>query len=81
MPFLIFYGVGTMIGGGFCALPRHISAEAGTAKPLALLVSGGLALMSACSFAELCSRSPAALTFFGFLATLSVLGFKLWTLA
>lgn len=58
LPALILYGVGTMVGGGFYALLGEITVEAGSATPLALLLSGVLALLSACSFAELSSRYP-----------------------
>ena len=55
---LILYGLGTMIGGGFYALLGEIAEEAGLFMPLAFLLSGGLAFISATSFAELSSRFP-----------------------
>jgi APA family basic amino acid/polyamine antiporter len=58
LPFLIFYGLGTMVGGGFYALLGVVLQEAGSATPFALLLTGLLALLSACSFAELSSRYP-----------------------
>lgn len=58
LPLLVFYGVGTMVGGGFYALLGEISGAAGRATPLALLLAGGLAFLAACSFAELGSRFP-----------------------
>jgi len=58
LPMLIFYGVGTMIGGGFYALLGKVAGEAGHAVPIALAASGVLALLSALSFAELSSRFP-----------------------
>jgi amino acid transporter len=58
LPMLILYGLGTMIGGGFYALLGEIADEAGLFTPLAFLLSGGLAFISATSFAELSSRFP-----------------------
>ncbi|MBA6346716.1 MULTISPECIES: APC family permease [unclassified Colwellia] len=58
LPMLILYGLGTMIGGGFFALLGEIADEAGLFMPLAFLLSGGLAFISATSFAELSSRFP-----------------------
>jgi amino acid transporter len=55
---LIFYGVGTMVGGGFYALLGEVAGEAGMAAPFALVLSGLLAFVSATSFAELSSRYP-----------------------
>ncbi|QGX39768.1 APC family permease [Permianibacter aggregans] len=58
LPFLILYGVGTMVGGGFYALVGKVAGEAGYYAPLALVLSGLLALLSGLSFAELSSRYP-----------------------
>jgi APA family basic amino acid/polyamine antiporter len=58
LPMLILYGLGTMIGGGFYALLGEISEEAALFTPLAFLLSGVLAFISATSFAELSSRFP-----------------------
>lgn len=58
LPMLIFFGVGTMVGGGFYALLGKVSGEAGMATPFALMLTGLLALVSATSFAELASRYP-----------------------
>ncbi|MFT5521171.1 MAG: APA family basic amino acid/polyamine antiporter [Enterobacterales bacterium] len=55
---LIFYGVGTMVGGGIYALLGKVTGEAGIFSPWALLIAGGLAIFSALSFAELSSRLP-----------------------
>lgn len=49
-----------MIGGGFYALIGKVIGEAGMATPLALLLSGGLALLSGVSFAELAARYPSS---------------------
>ncbi|MFW2403945.1 MAG: APC family permease [Gammaproteobacteria bacterium] len=58
LPFLILYGVGTMVGAGFYALMGKVVGEAGMAAPLAFMLTGLLAAVSACSFAELSSRFP-----------------------
>ena len=58
LPGMVFYGVGTMVGGGIYALLGKILQGAGVFTPLALLLAGGLALLSAFSFAELTRRYP-----------------------
>ncbi|MEA1889365.1 MAG: APC family permease [Pseudomonadota bacterium] len=58
LPFLILYGLGTMVGGGFYALLGKISGEAALFTPIAFLCAGLLAFISATSFAELSSRLP-----------------------
>ncbi len=58
LPMLILYGLGTMIGGGFYALLGEIAEESALFTPLAFLLSGVLAFISATSFAELSSRFP-----------------------
>ncbi|MEA1922122.1 MAG: APC family permease [Pseudomonadota bacterium] len=58
LPFLILYGVGTMVGGGFYALIGKVAGEAGLFAPIAFLCAGLLAFISATSFAELSSRLP-----------------------
>jgi len=58
LPQLVFYGVGTMVGGGFYALTGKVAAEAGMMAPVAFLVSGLLAAVNAFTFAELSSRMP-----------------------
>jgi amino acid transporter len=58
LPMLILYGLGTMIGAGFYALLGEIAGEASLFTPLAFLLAGFLAFISATSFAELSSRFP-----------------------
>jgi amino acid transporter len=58
LPGMVFYGVGTMVGGGIYALLGKIVQGAGMFTPLALLLAGSLALLSAFSFAELTRRYP-----------------------
>lgn len=55
---LIFYGVGTMVGGGIYALLGKVAAESLILTPWAMLLAGGMALFSALSFAELATRFP-----------------------
>ena len=55
---LTFYGLGTIVGGGFYALTGEVAAEAAMLTPWAFLASAGIALFSAFSFAELSARYP-----------------------
>ncbi len=55
---ITFYGLGTIIGGGFYALTGKVAGEAGMLAPLAFLAAAGIALLSAFSFAELSARFP-----------------------
>ena len=57
-PFLVFYGIGTMVGGGFYALSGEVAGRVGLHAPLAFALAGLLALLSALSFAELSGRLP-----------------------
>jgi amino acid transporter len=58
LPMLTFYGLGTIVGGGFYALVGEVSAEAGMLTPLAFLAAALIGLLSAFSFAELSARFP-----------------------
>ena len=58
LPFLVLYGLGTMVGGGFYALVGKVAGEAAMYAPLALLCAGLLALLSGLAIAELASRYP-----------------------
>jgi amino acid transporter len=58
LPLLTFYGLGTIVGGGIYALLGKVAGEAGMAMPLAFALAGVIALLSACSFAELSTRFP-----------------------
>ena len=58
LPLLIFYGVGTIVGGGFYALVGKVSGEAGLYAPIALAIAGTFALLTGLSFSELVSRFP-----------------------
>jgi len=55
---MVFYGVGTIIGGGFYALLGKIVGDAGVFAPLSLLLACAIALLNAFSFAELSRRYP-----------------------
>lgn len=58
LPFLILYGLGTMVGGGFYALVGKVAGEAGLFAPIAMALSGMFALLTGFSYAELVSRFP-----------------------
>ena len=58
LPLLVFYGVGTIIGGGFYALTGEVAGKAGMLAPFAFGLSALIALVTAFSFAELSSRFP-----------------------
>jgi len=58
LPFLVFYGVGTIVGGGFYALLGEVVAVSGFFTPLSLFIATLIALFSALSYAELSSRYP-----------------------
>ena len=58
LPLLIFYGVGTIVGGGFYALTGKVAGEAGMLAPFAFGLSALIALITAFSFAELSARFP-----------------------
>jgi APA family basic amino acid/polyamine antiporter len=56
LPLLTFYGLGTIVGGGFYALIGKVSVHAGMYTPLAFMTAAAIALFSAFSFAELSAR-------------------------
>ena len=58
LPMITFYGVGTIVGGGFYALTGKVVGEAGMLTPAAFLVASLIAMLSAFSFAELSARFP-----------------------
>lgn len=58
LPMLTFYGLGTIVGGGFYALTGKVAAEAGMLTPVAFLTAAAIALFSAFSFGELSARFP-----------------------
>lgn len=58
LPFLIFYGLGTMIGGGIYALTGKVAGISGMYGPIAFAFSAFLALITAFSYAELSARFP-----------------------
>jgi len=51
-------GIGGMVGGGIFAVLGVVATQAGGGTPLALLVAGCLALLTAASYAELSVRYP-----------------------
>jgi APA family basic amino acid/polyamine antiporter len=60
LPALTLYGVGTLVGGGFYALVGKVVALAGAWAPWSLLISSGVALLTALTFGELAARYPSA---------------------
>ena len=58
LPMLTFYGLGTIVGGGFYALSGKVAGAAGMLAPGAFLLASLIALFSALSFAELSARFP-----------------------
>lgn len=58
LPFLILYGLGTMIGGGIYALTGKVAGIADVYAPVAFALSAFLALITAFSYAELTARFP-----------------------
>jgi len=49
-PMLAWYGIGTIVGGGFYALIGKVAAEAGIFAPFSYLVAAGIAFLSALSY-------------------------------
>jgi amino acid transporter len=58
LPMVTFYGLGTIVGGGFYALVGKVALEAGMLTPLAFLAAALIATFSAFSYAELSARYP-----------------------
>jgi APA family basic amino acid/polyamine antiporter len=58
LPLLVFYGVGTIVGGGIYALLGEVVGSAGLFTPISLFIATLIALFSALSYAELSSRYP-----------------------
>ncbi len=58
LPMITFYGLGTIVGGGFYALIGKVSGEAGMLTPVAFFAAALIAMFSAFSFAELSARYP-----------------------
>jgi|GEM_PF-3362745 hypothetical protein len=52
LPFLIFYGLGTMVAAGFFALMGKIAGEAGMFAPIAFLSAFSFAELPACPSAR-----------------------------
>lgn len=55
---LTWYGVGTIVGGGFYALVGKVAGEAGLLAPVSFVLAAAVAALSAFSFGELSSRYP-----------------------
>ena len=55
---LCLYGLGNILGAGIYVLVGEVAGQAGSMAPLAFLVAGGVAALSALSYAELSARYP-----------------------
>lgn len=58
LPFLILYGLGTMVGGGIYALIGKVAGIAGMYAPISFTLSALLALITIFSYAEMSARFP-----------------------
>lgn len=58
LPQMVFYGLGTTIGGGIYALTGKVAGIAGMYAPVSFMVSAVLILISAFSYAEMSTRYP-----------------------
>ncbi|MFC7048344.1 APC family permease [Emcibacter nanhaiensis] len=58
LPFLVFYGLGTIVGGGIYAMTGKVAGIAGLYAPVAFLISASIALITAFSYAEMAGRYP-----------------------
>lgn len=55
---LAWYGIGTIVGGGFYALVGKVVGEAGLFAPISYVIAAVIATLTALSYAELSSRYP-----------------------
>lgn len=60
LPWLVFYGVGTILGAGIFVVIGKVIGEAGALTPLAYLIAGLVAFATALSYAEIAARVPTA---------------------
>ena len=60
LPMLVFYGLGVTVGAGIFALIGEISGLAGDHAPLAFVLAGFMAAMTAVSYARLARLHPVA---------------------
>jgi APA family basic amino acid/polyamine antiporter len=58
LPLLLFYGLGTVLGAGIYVLIGEVAGAAGMASVWAFLLAGGVAAVTAASYAELSTRFP-----------------------
>ncbi len=58
LPWLTFYGLGNILGAGIYVLVGKIAGVAGLHAPVAFLISSGLVVFTALSYAELSARYP-----------------------
>jgi amino acid transporter len=60
LPWLVLYGLGSTVGAGIYVLTGVVAGRAGGLAPLAFVLAGGLAALTALSFAALSARLPHA---------------------
>ncbi|NHK28609.1 amino acid permease [Parvularcula flava] len=60
LPWLVFYGVGTILGAGIFVVIGKVIGEAGALTPIAYLIAGLVAFATALSYAEIAARIPTA---------------------
>ena len=58
LPFLVFYGVGAILGAGVYVLIGKVVGYAGIYAPLSFLISAILATLTGLSYSELAARIP-----------------------
>jgi len=58
LPYITFYGLGTIIGAGIYVLVGEVAGKAGLFAPLSFLLASIIAFFTAVSFAELSARAP-----------------------
>lgn len=58
LPLAILYGLGTIVGAGIYVLVGEVVVSAGAYTPLAFLLAGAIAALTAFSYAELVARFP-----------------------
>ncbi|GAB4350923.1 MAG: amino acid permease [Gammaproteobacteria bacterium] len=60
LPLATLYGLGTIVGAGIYVLVGEVVAYAGGYAPVAFVVAGLIAALTAFSYAELCARYPSS---------------------
>ena len=58
LPFLTFYGLGTILGAGIYVLVGEVAGRAGMFAPISFFLAAVIAAFTAVSYAELSARIP-----------------------